>query len=78
MKHEILIKRVELLKAMDLVCRTLNYEDGLIPWLMTGVPDGADLEDYISCAEDEILWKECQETFYEVVRDYGKDGWYVG
>ena len=45
-------ERVELLKAMDVVVRSLNDEEVMDLWLTNGVPDGADKSDYEFIAED--------------------------
>ena len=42
MQPENIAKRVELLKAMDVVVRSLNDESVMDLWLTNGVPDGAD------------------------------------
>lgn len=52
MKPENVAKRVELLKAMDVVVRSLNDESVMDLWLTNGVPDGADDSDYEFIAED--------------------------
>ena len=45
-KREVIGRRVEVLQAMDYAIRYMNDEDAMEPWLMCGVPDGAELEDY--------------------------------
>lgn len=52
MQPENVAKRVELLKAMDVVVRSLNDESVMDLWLTNGVPDGADDSDYEFIAED--------------------------
>lgn len=52
MKPENIAARVELLKAMDVVVRSLNDESVMNLWLTNGVPDGADDSDYEFIAED--------------------------
>ena len=52
MQPENVAKRVELLKAMDVVVRSLNDESVMDLWLTNGVPDGADESDYEFIAED--------------------------
>ena len=46
MQPENVAKRVELLKAMDVVVRSLNDEEVMDLWLTNGVPDGADDSEY--------------------------------
>jgi hypothetical protein len=52
MQPENVAKRVELLKAMDVVVRSLNDESVMDLWLTNGIPDGADDSDYEFIAED--------------------------
>ena len=52
MQPENVAERVELLKAMDVIVRSLNDESVMDLWLTNGVPDGADDSDYESIAED--------------------------
>jgi hypothetical protein len=52
MKPENIAARVELLKAMDVVVRSLNDESVMSLWLTNGIPDGADDSDYEFIAED--------------------------
>ena len=52
MKPENIAERVELLKAMDVVVRSLNDESVMDLWLTNGIPDGADESDYEFIAED--------------------------
>lgn len=52
MQPENVAKRVELLKAMDVVVRSLNDESVMNLWLTNGIPDGADDSDYEFIAED--------------------------
>ena len=52
MQPENVAERVELLKAMDVVVRSLNDESVMDLWLTNGVPDGANESDYEFIAED--------------------------
>ena len=52
MQSENIAERVELLKAMDVVVRSLNDESVMDLWLTNGVPDGADDSEYEFIAED--------------------------
>lgn len=52
MTPENIAARVELLKAMDTVVRSLNDESVMDLWLTNGIPDGADDSDYEFIAED--------------------------
>lgn len=68
---------IELLKAMDVVVRYLNDEEAIEPWLMYGVPDGADHDDYEDIASDDELMDLACRCFGQVMRRASKDGWFT-
>lgn len=68
---------IELLKAMDTVVSYLNDEEAIEPWLMCGVPDGADHDDYEDIASDDELMDLACATFGRVMRTASKDGWFT-
>ena len=80
--------RVELLKAMDTVVRSLNDESVMDLWLTSGVPDGADDSDYESIAEDVATpededgdtscFEECCRCFTACIAMGAKYGYYSG
>lgn len=88
MKPENVAKRVELLKAMDVVVRSLNDESVMDLWLTNGVPDGADESDYEFIAEDVATpededgdtscFEECCRCFTACVAAGAKHGYYSG
>ena len=88
MKPENVAKRVELLKAMDVVVRSLNDESVMDLWLTNGVPDGADDSDYESIAEDVATpededgdtscFEECCRCFTACIAAGAKHGYYSG
>ena len=81
-------ERVELLKAMDVVVRSLNDESVMDLWLTNGVPDGADDSDYESIAEDVATpededgdtscFEECCRCFTACIAMGAKHGYYSG
>ena len=81
-------ERVELLKAMDVVVRSLNDESVMDLWLTNGVPDGADESDYEFIAEDVATpededgdtscFEECCRCFTACIAAGAKHGYYSG
>lgn len=88
MKPENIAERVELLKAMDVVVRSLNDEEVMDLWLTNGVPDGADESDYEFIAEDVTTpededgdtscFEECCRCFTACIAAGAKHGYYSG
>ena len=88
MQPENVAKRVELLKAMDVVVRSLNDESVMDLWLTNGVPDGADDSDYEFIAEDVATpededgdtscFEECCRCFTSCIAAGAKHGYYSG
>lgn len=88
MKPENIAERAELLKAMDVVVRSLNDEEMMELWLTNGVPDGADDSDYefiaedITTPEDEdgdtSCFEECCRCFTACIASSAKFGYYSG
>ena len=88
MQSENIAERVELLKAMDVVVRSLNDESVMDLWLTNGVPDGADDSDYEFIAEDVATpededgdtscFEECCRCFTACIAAGAKHGYYSG
>ena len=88
MQPENVAERVELLKSMDVVVRSLNDESVMDLWLTNGVPDGADDSDYESIAEDVATpededgdtscFEECCRCFTACIAAGAKHGYYSG
>ena len=88
MQSENIAERVELLKAMDVVVRSLNDESVMDLWLTNGVPDGADESDYEFIAEDVATpededgdtscFEECCRCFTACIAAGAKHGYYSG
>ena len=88
MQSENIAERVGLLKAMDVVVRSLNDESVMDLWLTNGVPDGADDSDYESIAEDVATpededgdtscFEECCRCFTACIAAGAKHGYYSG
>ena len=88
MQPENVAERVELLKAMDVVVRSLNDESVMDLWLTNGVPDGADESDYEFIAEDVATpededgdtscFEECCRCFTACIAMGAKHGYYSG
>jgi len=57
-------ERAKVVRAMDLLCRSMNDEELLVAWLMVGVADG----DITSETTDEDLEYYCEDdTFGELM-----------
>ena len=88
MQPENVAERVELLKAMDVIVRSLNDESVMDLWLTNGVPDGADDSDYEFIAEDVATpededgdtscFEECCRCFTACIAAGAKHGYYSG
>ena len=88
MQPENVAERVELLKAMDVVVRSLNDEEVLELWFTNGVPDGADESDYEFIAEDVAIpededgdtscFEECCRCFTACIAAGAKHSYYSG
>ena len=73
MKPENVAKRVELLKAMDVVVRSLNDESVMNLGLTNGIPDGADDED-----GDPSCFEETCRCFTACIAAGAKYSYYSG
>ena len=88
MQPENVAERVELLKAMDVIVRSLNDESVMDLWLTNGIPDGADDSDYEFIAEDVATpededgdtscFEECCRCFTACIAAGAKHGYYSG
>ena len=65
--------RIDDLKAMDRLMRSMNNEEAFMCWICI-FPDGAIEDDYADIAEDEEQFEECVLEFLSVMRRYMKDG----
>lgn len=73
MNEQIKKGRIDDLKAMDRLMRSMNNEEAFMAWI--GIfPDGASEEDYADIAEDEGQFEECVLEFLSVMKRYMKDG----
>lgn len=72
--------RAEMVKAMDLLARSVNNEEYLEPWLMCGVADGditseTTLQEIIELGyTDDDTYNELTEVFLRVMSYARKDG----
>ena len=73
MTEQIKQSRVDDLKAMDRLMRSMNNEEAFMNWIVI-FPDGATEEDYADIAEDEEQFEECVLEFLSVMKRYMKDG----
>lgn len=76
-EFKVIVSRMNLLKAMNLIITSMNNEEAIMPWLMEAVPDCPTEDDYEYIANDKELYTNCCSLFRGLIRDYGKDGFYV-
>ena len=72
-KKETITTRIKVLQTIDYAIRTMNDEDVMEPWLMDGVPDEADFDDYQSIAEDHDEYTYTVKLFAKLVAKYAKE-----
>lgn len=72
-KKDVINSRIAVLKAMDNAIRNMNDEMAVDPWLMCGVPDGADDDDYEYIAEDHEEYAEMVKLFAKIVKKYAHE-----
>lgn len=62
-------RRINALKAMNLLARAANDEDCIFYWLQNGVADGDHTdEDMLSYAQDNDMFKDMCDTFLYLMR----------
>ena len=72
-KRDVIKSRIAVLKAMDKAVRNMNDEDAFTPWLMGGVPDGADEDDYEFVAGNHEYYVETIKLFERIIESYAKE-----
>ena len=76
-ENKIIQKRFEQLKAMHTIIMSMNDEQAYMSWIYL-IPDQADDEDLLMCAEDEEIFADACTKFRSLIRDYGGSGFYIG
>jgi len=78
-----LLKRAEVVKAMDTMARCINNGDVFEPWLMCGVADG-DIKDNTSLDEivetgycEDVVFKDLMTLFLKLMNRASVDGLYT-
>lgn len=71
-------EKYELVKAMNTIVKSLNNEEAYYNHWIYIVPDGADDDDLYDIATDEELFNDTVKCFKRNMREYLKDGIYVG
>lgn len=61
--------RIATLKAMDTIMRNAEDEQVTMAWLMGGIPDDADEDDFKDIAADDVYYDIC-ECFSHLVSAY--------
>ena len=73
-KSETLQLRIKELKAMHETMLHLNNEGAYCDWIVLGVPDEPNEDDFESIAESDEEFKDCTKWFLKVLANYYKDG----
>lgn len=71
-------EKYELVKAMNAIVKSLNNEEAYYNHWIDIVPDEADDDDLYDIAIDEELFNDTVKLFKRNMREYLKDGIYVG
>ena len=71
-------EKYELVKAMNEIVMSLNNEDAYYNHWIFIVPDEANDDDFYDIATDEELFNDTVKCFKRNMREYLKDGIYVG
>lgn len=73
-KSETLQLRIKELKAMHETMLHLNNEGAYFDWIVLGVLDEPNEDDFESIAESDEEFKGCTKWFLKVLANYYKDG----
>ena len=73
-KSETLQLRIKELKAMHETMLHLNNDGAYFDWIVLGVPDEPNEDDFESIAESDEEFKDCTKWFLKVLANYYKDG----
>ena len=76
-ENKIIKERFEHLKAMNTIILSMNDEGAYMSWIYL-IPDQADDDDLMMCAEDEEIFEEACAKFRSLIRQYGSSGFYIG
>ena len=76
-EEKILMDKFETIKAMHHIITSINDENAYMIWIYL-IPDGADDDDLMMCAEDEEIFSEACTLFRSLIRTYGGSGFYIG
>lgn len=77
-ENKTLIEKFEMMKAMNLIIKSMNDETPYFDdWILL-IPDEADDYDLMMCAENEEIFKDACILFRALIKEYGKSGFYVG
>lgn len=71
-------RKFELVKSMNTIVKELNNEEGYYNHWIYIVPDEADDEDFRDIAEDEELFTDTVNSFKSIMKNFLKDGIYIG
>lgn len=71
-------KRCDLVRAMDLIARSVNNEDFIEEWLIRGVADGdirkGTKDDELDYYIEDVTFADLMDTFLHVMKNAQRDG----
>lgn len=67
--------RFQLIQAMHTIVCSINDESAYYRWIRL-VPDCATDDDFDDIAQDDDLYGDCCGLFRELIKEYGKSGFY--
>lgn len=71
------LDRYDVLNSMNTIVQSMNNEEAYMVWI-TVVPDAADRDDLMEIAEDDGLFAQAVNHFYEIWEEFSEDGLFVG
>ena len=71
------LKKYELVKAMNIIVKSLNDETGYYDYWVNIVPDEADDEDLMDIAYDEELLEDATNYFKTIMEEFINDGIFI-
>lgn len=77
-ENKTLMKKFEVMKAMNLIIKSMNDEIPYFDDWIYLIPDEADDYDLIMCAKNEEIFKDACILFRALIKDYGKSGFCIG
>lgn len=70
-------ERTDFVRSMNDIMVHMNDENAYMKWIQV-VPDGATQDDFEAIADDEELFDETVYLFKDIMKQYMKNGIYIG